>query len=320
MEGTQIRKKVQIIDFIRKRPQLFILVGMAIILTVTPPKYASAANIINIFKQVFVISIICCGMTLVVVSGALDLSVGSALSLLTVVSANLQLKNDLAAVLVPLGVAVLLGLFNGLIITTFNVNSIIVTLGSLALFSGLALLYVNGAIIIGIPDTWYSQIAQGKLLNIPFHVIIFIIIAIIYELLLSKTRFGSALRYIGTNKEAAKIAGIQAKKIQVIAFVISAVSVAIAGIILSSRMNSGSPVAGVGIEFDAITAIVIGGTSLSGGKGNIRSTVIGVLLLAVIVNALTLYNVPYAFQNISKGILIIVAITADIRSKEKYGK
>ena len=320
MEATQIRKNVQILDFIRKRPQLFILVLMVLVLTFTTPKFASTSNIINIFKQVSVISIICCGLTLVVVSGALDLSVGSALSLLTVVSANLQLKNDLTAVIVPLIVAVFLGLFNGLIITMFNVNSIIVTLGSLSLFSGLALLYVNGAIIIGIPGTWYSMIAQGKVLNIPFHVLIFIVIAVIYEFLLSKTTFGSSLRYIGTNKEAAKIAGIKVQKTQIIAFVISAVSVAIAGIILSSRMNSGSPVSGVGIEFDAVTAIVIGGTSLTGGKGTIRNTVIGVLLLAVIVNALTLYNVPYAFQNISKGILIIIAITADVRSKEKYGK
>ena len=124
---------------------------------------------------------------------------------------------------------------------------------------------------------------------------------------------------MGTNPHAARVAGLRVKRVRIVAFLISAASAAAAGIILSARMNSGSPVAGGGFEFDAITAIVLGGTSLSGGKGNIRSTIIGVFLLAVIVNALRLYNVPFAFQNIVKGFLIILAITLDVRAKEKYG-
>ena len=154
----------------------------------------------------------------------------------------------------------------------------------------------------------------------PFHVIIFIVIVSVYEILLKTTTFGKALIYIGTNAEAARIVGIRSKLYRIMAFIISGVSVAVAAIILSSRMNSGSPVAGVGFEFDAVTAIVIGGTSLTGGKGSIRNTVIGVLLLAVIINALTLYNIPYAFQNISKGLFIIIAIIADVKSRGKYGR
>jgi inositol transport system permease protein len=157
-------------------------------------------------------------------------------------------------------------------------------------------------------------------LSIPFHVIIFITVAIIYDFLLNRTRFGRALKYVGTNLEAARIAGIRVNRVRIVAFIISSMSAAIAAIILSSRMNSGSPVAGVGFEFDAITAVVIGGTSLIGGAGSIRKTIIGVLLLAVIINVLTLYNVPFAFQNIAKGILIIVAIVVDVRTREKYGK
>ena len=287
------RKKAQIrvLEFIKSRPQFFILVLMVVILAITTPKFATAANLLNILKQVSVIAIISCGLTLVVVSGCLDLSVGSALSLLNVITAKLQLQNDLAAVLIPVGIAVLLGLFNGVIITKFKVNSIIVTLGSLSVFGGLALLYTKGAIIIGKTGTWYSQIAQGELFGIPIHVYLFIILAIVYEFLLKKTKFGRGL-----------------------------ISVSVATIILSSRMNSGTPVAGVGFEFDAVTAILIGGTSLVGGRGSIVNTVIGVLLLAVLINALTLYNVPFAFQNISKGILIILAIIVDVQSRKKYGK
>ncbi len=304
----------------KSHPQFLFLVAIVVVLSIVTPSFATISNIINILKVVSVIAILACGLTLVVVSGALDLSIGSAVSLLTVVSATLQLRSDLAAVLIPLAVALVLGLFNGLIITSFKVNSIIVTLGALSVFAGAALIYTNGAIIIGTPGTWYSFLGQGKLLGIPFHVVVFVVIAILCEVVLSRTRFGKALIYIGTNSEAARIAGIRTRSVRIVAFLISALCAAVAGVILSSRMNSGSPVAGVGFEFDAITAIVIGGNSLTGGRGSIRNTIVGVLLLAVIVNALTLYNVPFAFQNITKGLLIILAITVDLRARAKYGK
>ena len=317
---TKTLQKVKILDFIKSRPQLLILVTMVVVLAVINPKFSTGANLLNILKQVSVIAIISSGLTLVVVSGCLDLSVGSVLSLLNVITARLQLQNNLAAVVVPLFIALFIGLFNGVIVTKFKVNSIIVTLGSLSVFAGLALLFTQGAIIIGRTGTWYSLIAQGELWGIPIHVYIFIILAIGYELLLKKTRFGRGLIYTGTNEEAARVAGIRTALYRIIAFMISAFSVAIASIILSSRMNSGTPVAGVGFEFDAVTAILIGGTSLIGGRGSIINTIIGVLLLAVLINALTLYQVPFAFQNIFKGLLIILAIIVDVRSREKYGK
>jgi ribose/xylose/arabinose/galactoside ABC-type transport system permease subunit len=307
-------------DGFKGRPQFLFLVAIVFVLSIVTPSFATINNVINILKVVSVIAILACGLTLVVVSGSLDLSIGSAVSLLTVVSATIQLRSDLAAVLVPLAIALALGLFNGLIITSFRVNSIIVTLGALSVFAGAALIYTNGAIIIGTAGTWYSFLGQGKLLGIPFHVVVFVAIAVLCEVVLSYTRFGKALIYIGTNSEAARIAGIRTRGIRIVAFLISALCAAVAGVILSSRMNSGSPVAGVGFEFDAITAIVIGGNSLTGGRGSIRNTIVGVLLLAVIVNALTLYNVPFAFQNITKGVLIILAITVDLRARAKYGK
>lgn len=312
--------KERFIFLLKDWPQLFILIFLVALMAAIAPNFATGNNLMNILRQVSVISIISCGLTLVVVSGALDLSVGSALSLLTVISAKMQLKSDVAGLIVPLGIAVFLGLFNGAIITSFRINSIIVTLGSLSLFAGIALLYTNGAIIIGKTGTWYSQVAQGEIGGVPFHVLIFIFIAIVYQILLTKTKFGRGLIYLGTNGDAAKIAGIKTRLYQLIAFIISGLSVALAAIILSSRMNSGSPVAGTGVEFDAITAILIGGTSLDGGKGSILKTVVGVLVLAVIINALTLFNVPYAFQNIGKGLLILIAIVIDIKSREKYGK
>ena len=301
-------------------PQVFILLLMVIVLSIFTPKFASVSNLLNILTQVSVIAIISCGLTLVVVSGCLDLSVGSALSLINVITVKLQLQNDVMAVIVPLLIAILIGLFNGIIITRFKVDSIIVTLGSLSVFGGLALLVAKGAQISCRAGTWYSQMGQGRLAGIPIHVLIFIVLAAFYAVLLKKTKFGRGLVYIGTNQEAARVAGIRTGLYRVVAFIISAVSVAIASILLCSRMSFGNPVAGAGFEFDALTAIVIGGTSLNGGRGGIVNTVIGVLLLAVLINALTLYNVPFAFQNISKGFLIILAIISDVRGREKYGK
>ena len=176
-----MRKSVlstRVIDALRKRPQLVILVLLAVVLAITTPAFATSANIRNLFTQVSVIGILSCGLTLVVIGGALDLSIGSAVSLFTVISATLQLRSDTAAVLVPFAAAVLVGLLNGLLITSFNVNSIVVTLGSLSVLGGLALLYTNGAIIIGTTGTWYSLIAQGRFLTIPYHVIIFLVLAL----------------------------------------------------------------------------------------------------------------------------------------------
>lgn len=217
----------------------------------------------------------------------------------------------------PLIAAVVIGFLNGFIITKFKVNSIIVTLGSLSLYSGLALFYTNGAIIAGNTGTWYGVIGSNRFLGIPIHVYIFFIVAVIYQILLSKTSFGRKIKYVGTNTSASEIAGIRSNWVRTMAFIISSLSVAIAVLIYSSRMTTASPVTGVGFEFDAITAVVIGGTSLAGGKGSIFKTIIGVLLLAIIINILTLYNAPYAYQNIVKGILIIIAIIIDIRVRKR---
>ena len=310
-------KKVKFRDIIGKQSTLAILVLLVLILSVTTPSFRTVGNMINILKQVSMIGIISCGMTLVVISGCLDLSVGSVFSLLNVIIISLQGRSNILAITVAFSVAILIGLFNGIIITAFDMNSIIVTLGSLSLIGGLALLYTGGAIIHGVSDTWFSVIGKDRVFGIPIHVLVFLFIAVLYQILLTGTSLGKKIRYVGVNPEAARIAGIRTGTIRTLTFIISSLSVAVAAIIYSSRMATGSPVTGVGYEFSAITALVVGGISLRGGSGSILGTIIGVLILAVIVNALTLYNVPFALQNIVKGFLIIVAIIADIRARRE---
>ena len=310
-------KKVKSKEIIGKQSTLAILILIVILLSVTTPSFRTVGNMVNILKQVSIIGIISCGMTLVVISGCLDLSVGSVFSLLNVIIISLQQRSNILAVAVAFIVAILIGMFNGIIITAFDMNSIIVTLGSLSLIGGLALLYTNGAIIHGVSDTWFSVIGKDRVFGIPIHVLVFLFIAVLFQMLLAGTSLGKKIRYVGVNPEAARIAGIRTGKIRTVTFIISSVSVAVAAIIYSSRMATGSPVTGVGYEFSAITALVVGGISLRGGSGSILGAIIGVLILAVIVNALTLYNVPYALQNIVKGFLIIIALIADVRARRE---
>ncbi|MCL4378341.1 MAG: ABC transporter permease [Actinobacteria bacterium] len=307
------------LNFLKIQTNLVILVLLVIILSITVPSFRQVSNFLNILKSISVISIISCGMTLVVIGGGLDLSVGSTFSLAAVISIVMINKNSVVlAIIVPIIAAIIIGILNGAITSYFNISSIIVTLGMLSVVGGFALFYVNGGTQVANPNKIFESIAKINLFKIPLYCYIFIIIAIIYEILLKRTTFGRNLILIGTNPEAAKIIGINITLTRSLSFIICSVSVAIAAILLSSRLMTAAPTAGVGYEFDVITAIVIGGISLSGGKGNIYNTVIGAILLGVVINALTLTNVPFAFQAITKGFLIILAITLDVRARSSF--
>ena len=304
-------------DIIKEQSQILILIALFIVFSILSPNFRSMGNFINLLKQITVIGVISCGMTMVIITGNLDLSVGSVFSLLGLISILFQQNNNLLGIIVPLIVALAIGFINGFIITKFSVNSIIATLGSLSLYSGIALLITNGSIISGRTCTWFGIIGRGKLLGIPNHVYVLFIVAIILHIILGNTTFGRKIKYVGTNQSAAEIAGIRSDRIIVTAYMMSSLSVAIAVLIYASRMTTASPIMGVGYEFDAITAVVIGGTSLAGGKGSIFKTIVGVLLLATIINILTLYNIPFAYQSITKGILILTAICIDGRARKR---
>ncbi len=274
----------------------------------------------NILKQSTTISLISCGMALVVIGGNLDLSVGSLLSLTLGLSISMHLRNTALAIIVPLFVAAVVGVINGIIISKFRVNSIIVTLGALAIINGIIMFYRKGRIVVGIPGTSYSTITDARFFGIPSFIIIYFVIAILYHILLKKTSFGRKLIYQGTNPEAAIIAGINVRFVTIMSFVICSASVAIASILQGARLLQGSTNTGAGMEFNALTAILIGGISLNGGKGTIFNAMIGVFLLAVIINALTLLNVPFEWRNIAKGLLILIAISADAIARGRYEK
>ena len=312
--------KESVIGFVRKQPQLLILIVLILVFTAAIPAFLTTGNIMNVLKQSTTISIISIGLALVVIGGNLDLSVGSLLSLTLGVSLSMTSFNTFLAFTIPLVIAFGIGFLNGWIVSRFNISSIIVTLGSLSAIAGFVQFYRKGNIIMGMPGLVYSRITDARLFGIPSYVIIYIVLAVVFQFILTKTAFGRKLLYLGVNREAAIAAGIQVKGITIISFIICSVLAALASTLQGARLMQGSTNTGAGLEFDALTAILIGGISLKGGKGTIANAMIGVFLLAIIINALTLLNVPYEWRNIAKGVLILVAISADVIERRRYGQ
>jgi len=303
--------RVSLVRFLRGNTQLLILILLVVVFSILFPAFISRKNLINILKQSTVISLASCGLALVVIGGNLDLSVGALLSLTLGISLSLSGIHPLLALFVPLLLGVGLGMLNGTIVSRFEVNSIIVTLGSLSLVSGFVQFYRQGNIIMGLPGTILTQFVDLTVFSIPSYVLFYVLMAVVCGLLLSRTTYGRKLRLIGVNREAALVGGINVRRVTTIAFVICSTMVALAAIIQGARLLQGSTNTGDGLEFDALTALLIGGVSLRGGKGSILNAMIGVLLLAVIINALTLLNVPFEWRNIAKGILILIAVSTD---------
>ena len=242
------------------------------------------------------------------------------MSLTLGISLSLSGIHPLLALFVPLLLGVGLGMLNGTIVSRFEVNSIIVTLGSLSLVSGFVQFYRQGNIIMGLPGTILTQFVDLTVFSIPSYVLFYVLMAVVCGLLLSRTTYGRKLRLIGVNREAALVGGINVRRVTTIAFVICSTMVALAAIIQGARLLQGSTNTGDGLEFDALTALLIGGVSLRGGKGSILNAMIGVLLLAVIINALTLLNVPFEWRNIAKGILILIAVSTDALVRRRNEK
>ena len=284
-----------------------------VIMTILTPVFITPRNIFNIIRQVSMIGIIAIGMTFVILSAEIDLSVGSMVAFTGVIAAGLQVYNGCStfiATLVPLLLATLLGIGMGVVITKTNVHSFVVTLGMLSIARGLGLIYSGGYPISGLNPS-FRFIGGGMIGPVPVPVIIYLGVIIVGYFILSQTTFGKYIYAIGGNREAARLSGIPVNFYRTIVFGICSFSAGIAGIILASRVNSGQPTAGLGWELDVIAAVIIGGTSLFGGRGGIIGTVIGSLFLGVLRNGLNLLDVSPFYQQVFIGLLIIIAVILD---------
>lgn len=294
------------------------LVLMTIILAFMHPAFLTSRNLSNIFLQSSINGILAIGVTFVIITAGIDLSVGSILALSGVVTGNAISAGYPIAIAIILGLIVgaICGLFNGFVITKFNMPPFIVTLGMMSIARGLALYITNGGQVFSFPDQ-FIYLGQGKIFGIPMPVIILLILAGISAFSLKYTKIGRYSYAIGGNYEASRLAGIKVKFYLMVVYMFSGITAAIAGIVLAARLSSAQPIAGISYELYAIAAIVIGGTSLAGGKGTMLGTIIGALIISMIRNGMNLLNVNSFLQQVVIGSVIILAVLIDsIRIKK----
>lgn len=303
----------QLLDKFRKYGMLAAFLLICLVLSLATPGFFSLQNITIILRQVSINGILAIGVTFVIISGGIDLSLGSVVAFTGVMAALFAQPGEYPLV-AALAVAILAGLgiggLNGLAVTRGRVAPFIVTLGMMTIARGLALVASGGRPVTNLSDG-FNYIGGGSLLGVPVPVLIFGLIILLSAFVLNKTRLGRYMYAVGGNEKAAYAAGVRVNTVKVLSYMICSGLAAVAGIVLASRITTGQPNAGVAYELDAIAAVVIGGTSLSGGTGSIGGTVLGVLLIGVINNGLDLLNISSYYQQIIKGAIIVAAALID---------
>ncbi|GMQ58993.1 hypothetical protein AN1V17_33900 [Vallitalea sediminicola] len=291
---------------------VIILFLMVIVMTLIKPVFINTSNIINIFKQVAVIGTIAYGVTLIIITGGIDLSSGSVVALVGVVVASFSAPGDniIIAIIIGLLVGALCGAINGIVLSYTGIPPFIATLGMMTIARGAALLYTNGRPISNIDES-LLVLGTGKIGPVPIAVIIFLLAGLLTHIILRKSTFGKSIYAIGGNEQAAIVCGLNVKKIKILIYTFAGLMSAVGGIVLTARVSSGNPTAGLSYELDAIASAVIGGTSLSGGVGYISGTIIGALIIGVLNNGLTLIGVSPYWQQVVKGLIIVGAVILD---------
>ncbi len=311
-------KKFELRDF----GTIFVFVGICILLAIAKGDvFLSGGNIENIFKQIATNSILAGGMTIVLLIGGIDLSVGSVACFSSLVAATLLQNgtNMYLAIFVGLVTGAILGSINGLIITLLKIPFFIVTLSMMTLIRGVGFLLTGGLPIAYLGED-FQMIGKGLFVGLPIPFWIIVVVFTILYILLKYTKFGRYVYAIGGNKEAVRLSGINVKLYTTIAYTLSGTLAALAGIVLASRLNSGQPTACQGWEMDAIAATVIGGTKLSGGEGKILMTLVGALILGVMSNGLNILQVSSYWQYVLKGLVILIAVGISVQTWSKRKK
>lgn len=305
----------QAMKYMSELTSLIALVGLMIVITIINPSFLTTNNLLNLLLQVTANGFIAFGMTFVILTGGIDLSVGSSLALSSALAAGLIGGGLPVPVAIVLAICLggLFGMLNGLLIAYGKLAPFIVTLATMTIFRGATLVYTNGnPVTKGLSDSFLFQfLGQGYIVGIPFPVILMFLVFVILAILLHKTAFGKAVYALGGNEKAAYISGIKLNKVKIIIYTISGMMASLSGLIITSRLSSAQPTAGASYEMDAIAAVVLGGTSLSGGKGRIWGTLIGALIIGVLNNGLNIIGVSAFWQQVVKGIVILIAVLLD---------
>jgi len=305
------------IAFLQRYGILIIIALLMAGLTMLSDSFLTPRNLLNIVNQSAPLAIIACALTLVIIGGGFDLSAGAVFGVASVSAAWLAVNVDpmLGIVAGPL-VGLVLGLVNGLIITGFNVHSFLATLASSMVFRGIAILITGGA-LIPVRMEEFAWLGRGRVGMVNIAVIVFVVFALAMMFLLNRTTFGRRVFAVGGNEEAAILSGVRTNLVKIATFGLTGFAAGLAGVIAVSRISMGQPQAGVGMELDAIAAVILGGTSIYGGKGAIWRSIAGVLLLALIGNGFNILNVNPFFKDLTTGLIIVVAVALSAGRKRR---
>lgn len=301
-------------SYIQDLGALIALVLLVVVIGIISPEFRTVGNFLSLLRQSSINGLIAFGMTCVILTGGIDLSVGSVLALSTAIGAGMIAGG------IPVGVALIaaviigtvFGVISGVLVTKGRLQPFIATLITMTVFRGLTMIYMDGKPISGLGNSFLLKfVGKGTVLGIPFPVIMFIVIFAVFMFLLEKTTFGRRIYATGSNWKAAKLAGVNIDKTKLTAYAISGCMSALAGLILLSRLGSAQPTLGEGYELDAIASVALGGTSMNGGRGRIWGTFVGVLIIAVLNNGLNILGVSSYYQDVVKGIVILIAVLSD---------
>ncbi len=306
--------KLTLGNLARELRAVWMLLIVALLLFIATPLFLTGPNLLNVLLATSVTVLLAAGQTYVIIVGEIDLSVGAVLGISGAISAIvMQTQPLIVGVLAGLAVGALAGLLNGLLITVLRMPSFIATLGTMSVLAGLTLFITQGN-PIAVTDAGFLAIGQARPLGVPMPVWIILGVVIVFGLILVRTRFGRYVYATGDNAEASRLSGIKVYRVKILAFVISGVLASVAGFILTARLGTAQPTAGSGLELAAIAAVIIGGTSLAGGRGALIGTFIGAILLGVIDNGLNLLDVSPFLQGVVKGLVILFAVFLDRNS------
>lgn len=295
------------------------LILLVIVVAISTPKFLTASNLLNLLKSNSVNAIICCGMLLAILMGEIDISVGSTVGLTGVIGAYLITNLNMPVwltVLICLGVGALVGAVNGFAVAYLQVPAFVATLATQCIGRGLTEI-ISGGVTIRVRDSFYTGLGNSSIGGVSVIIIYAAVILAATWVLLNKTRFGYYIYALGGNKTAAQYSGVNVRKYNMLPYILIGLFCAVGGIIWSARLGSAAATLGSGFEMDAIAAVVIGGTSMSGGVGTVGGTLIGILIIGVITNGLNLMGINSFWQSVFKGIIILVAVVIDVIKKKR---
>ena len=308
MENNKLINRVQDLG------ALIALVLLVVVISFISPEFRTVDNFLSLLRQSSINGLIAFGMTCVILTGGIDLSVGSVLALTTAICASLIVKGtpvDLAMI-IALVIGVVFGAISGIFVTKGRLQPFIATLITMTVFRGATMIFMDGKPISNLGSSFLLKfLGKGAILGIPLPVILFIVIFAIFMFALEKTTFGRRIYATGSNWKSAKLAGVNIDRTKIAAYAISGLMSAMAGLILLSRLNSAQPTLGTGYELDAIAAVALGGVSMNGGRGRIWGTFVGVLIIAVLNNGLNILGVSSYYQDVVKGLVILIAVLSD---------